>query len=715
MFAGAQGTDRTGAADAQPLEATRVTARPQFTRLDWLLLALVLGIAIFFRFWQIGHMPPGMDFDEAFESLEARRILTEPGYLPLFFAGNNGVPPLKIYLTALAFLVIGEQTLAIRYVSAVTGVATVLALYLLVQLLFPAPTAGGEVSREPGGSSLVRRLMPFSAALILAALPWHTVFSRRGVEVILLPLWAILAVIFLWQGLATRRWWQFALSGFFWSSAFYTYQAAWFLPGLLVLFLVYKSLQEPGFLRRYGRHLLLLALVMLVVILPLAIFAYRQPAVFAERSAQVGLLSGGREGGLALAGLARNGLKVAGVFLLGGDPNLSDNITARPPIPLVLAVALLVGLGVALRRIRCAECGLLLIWFVWMLAPSVFTDDAPSIRRAIGALPPMVILMALGMGWVFDAGRKWAHGQRAERIVVPFAAILVLVAPLAYAGMWSYRYYFGEWGRSKELFHYFDVGLVELGQYAATTAADTRLYYTPAGERNVVHLPVTWQVRERDLRTFDGNHGLVLAPPGPHAAAYLVTTFLGDSQSLPALQAFYPTGRVTHTITNDYGVPHSSVFLVDANTGTSLHMENEVSAHFEEGVVLLGGSLSSNAIRPGEMLTVTLFWQATGGPTQMSHTVFTHLLGPAKPDGGIVWAQHDAPPLGNSYPTTRWAQGEIVVDRHAFTVPEDAPDGAYQIEVGLYTPARGGARLHILDAEGQPIADKAIVGAVTVQ
>jgi hypothetical protein len=90
-------------------------------------------------------------------------------------------------------------------------------------------------------------------------------------------------------------------------------------------------------------------------------------------------------------------------------------------------------------------------------------------------------------------------------------------------------------------------------------------------------------------------------------------------------------------------------------------------------------------------------------------------LGPARADGSVVWAQHDGPPLGNSYPTTRWAQGEVIVDRHTFTVPADAPPGAFQIETGLYTPARGGARLRLLDAAGQPVGDNALVGAVTIR
>jgi hypothetical protein len=318
------------------------------------------------------------------------------------------------------------------------------------------------------------------------------------------------------------------------------------------------------------------------------------------------------------------------------------------------------------------------------------------------------------MGWFFDVGRNWARGGRAWRPMVSLTAGLAIVATLAYAGIWSYRYYFVDWGRSKELFHYFDVGLVDLGQYAATTSADTRLYYTPAGERGVVHLPVTWQVRDRTMRTFDGQHGLVLAPPGAHPVLYLVTEFLGDQLSLPALREFYPTGRVTHSVANDYGVPHSAAFLVDANTTPVLPIQTELAAHFEEGITLLGSSLSGSVVRPGEPVTVTLYWQATDGPTQMSHTVFTHLLGPAKADGSTVWAQHDGPPLGNSYPTTRWDQGEIIVDRHTFTVPADAPSGTFQIEAGLYTPERGGVRLRTVDAVGQPTGDSLTVGAVIV-
>ncbi|MCB0236229.1 MAG: glycosyltransferase family 39 protein, partial [Anaerolineae bacterium] len=114
----------------------------------------------------------------------------------------------------------------------------------------------------------------------------HVGFSRRGVEVILLPLWASLAVLFLVRGLKSGKYWQFALSGFFWGSAIYTYQAAWLLPGVLALFLAYKTIQERGFWRRHGTRLLLLMAVALLVALPLAVFALQNPAVFGQRASQ---------------------------------------------------------------------------------------------------------------------------------------------------------------------------------------------------------------------------------------------------------------------------------------------------------------------------------------------------------------------------------------------------------------------------------------------
>ena len=391
----------TAAGVSRPETSSRWRAR--LIRLDTLLLLAVLVIGIFFRFYQQGSIPPGMDFDEAFKSMQAHRLLTEPGYHPLFFPDNNGVPPVKIYLTAAAFLIGGEDRLSIRYVSAVTGVLTILALYVLARSLFPLPNPTRSQEPSAGGpSTLVRRYLPFVACLLLAVLPWHTTFSRHGIEVILLPLWGSLALLFLWQGLRDGRWWPFVLSGLAWGSAFYTYQAAWLLPGVLVVFLIYKLFQEPGFLRRYFPQLALLAVVALVVLLPLALFAYHNQSIFIHRTSQVGVFAEGQGSQAPLASLLSNTLKVAGLFVMGGDIAITDNIALRPPLPRLEAAFLIGGLLIALWRVKRPAYALLLIWFAWMLLPSILTENTPSIRRAVGSVPPMVMLIALGIGWAFD-------------------------------------------------------------------------------------------------------------------------------------------------------------------------------------------------------------------------------------------------------------------------------------------------------------------------
>jgi len=223
-------------------------------------------------------------------------------------------------------------------------------------------------------------------------------------------------------------------------------------------------------------------------------------------------------------------------------------------------------------------------------------------------------------------------------------------------------------------------------------------------------LPVIWQVRDREVRTFDGKQGLILAPRDANPSLYLITTWRTSAWPAEALSEFYPGGRVAYSVSNPDGQRHSLAFAVAANTAPVLPLGGQVKTSFEDGIDLLGGTLSSKEIRAGETLTVTLFWQSVAGPTEMSHTVFTHLLGPAKADGSTVWAGHDGPPLGNTHPTTRWEQGEIIVDRHTFTVPADAPSGSFQIEAGLYTPERGGVRLRTVDAAGQPTGDSLTVG-----
>ncbi|MGD2179185.1 MAG: hypothetical protein PVG71_15345, partial [Anaerolineae bacterium] len=77
---------------------------------------------------------------------------------------------------------------------------------------------------------------------------------------------------------------------------------------------------------------------------------------------------------------------------------------------------------------------------------------------------------------------------------------------------------------------------------------------------------------------------------------------------------------------------------------------------------------------------LTLYWRALDGtPTELSYTVFTHLL---SADGTLL-AQHDGIPASATRPTTTWVTGEIVVDRHRLRLSREYAGRAI-VQVGMY-------------------------------
>ncbi len=104
-----------------------------------------------------------------------------------------------------------------------------------------------------------------------------------------------------------------------------------------------------------------------------------------------------------------------------------------------------------------------------------------------------------------------------------------------------------------------------------------------------------------------------------------------------------------------------------------------VDADLGGQVRLLGYDLAGTSA-PGADLSLTLYWQALRAPVE-DYTIFVHLLGPE----GELLAQHDAPPLGGLYPTSRWIAGDVFIQQVSLSVPTDAQPGTYALLAGMYT------------------------------
>ena len=128
--------------------------------------------------------------------------------------------------------------------------------------------------------------------------------------------------------------------------------------------------------------------------------------------------------------------------------------------------------------------------------------------------------------------------------------------------------------------------------------------------------------------------------------------------------------------------------------------------HFGERVVLVGYSADKTA-RPGDILTVTLYWHALEALPE-SYAAFVHIV-----RGGALWAQKDSAPNCGLAPTTRWRPGEDIRDPHPILLSPTMPPGEYALTVGMYSHASG-ERLPIADGTGHPLGDEIVLDTITV-
>ncbi len=643
-------------------------------------LLLIVLLAAALRLWSLKTLPPGLHFDEGFQGVTARALL-EGAAPQLFFEADMGEEPIAIYLVALALGLLGQEPWVIRLASAAIGILTIPLVWVLGRELFQSRVAG------------------LGAALVLAILYWHVSFSRIGMEPILVPFFATLAFAALSWGLNTSHWAAFALFGLAVGGSLYTYKAGYFVPILALGFVGLAAIIERGFLRRYGRSLALAALVAVLVAAPIVIYFATHLANFLQRPASVA--SSGQT-------LADNLLRVLGMFFVEGDSNPRSNLPGRPVLDPFLTLLFLAGLG----RVLVESFGghirslLPLLWLVVMIVPSVITESAPHFGRAIGATPAVALLCAAGIGWIYGLGEsKFLRAHLQSRKVW---LALFLVLGLAFSTASTARGYFHTWGRSPDLFFAYDVGLAKIAEQINTFPADEDVYLTPTTHE---HYTLQFLTR-RPFTTFDGRAGLLYPPPG--RAATVIVLLQEDAVTLPALQRARPDGEVTWTLADEGGDPYGAAYHMPAAEAPAPPPDYPADAVWDGTIQLLGYSLDSSEVGPGETLHVTLYWQALA-PLDQDYTAFVHLLGQHNPaTNGPLWAGHDSQPNDRQYPTSHWQPGQTILDVHPLAVPLDIPPGQYQLEVGLYLLATM-TRLPASDTRGNPLPDDAaLVGAVAV-
>lgn len=161
----------------------------------------------------------------------------------------------------------------------------------------------------------------------------------------------------------------------------------------------------------------------------------------------------------------------------------------------------------------------------------------------------------------------------------------------------------------------------------------------------------------------------------------LVILFQGTREDVDNLRNF------THAFASalDYGYDRTSE---DAHYAiyTPAPLEHlEPRANFDDKIGLVGWTLAPNSpniapgLQAGDTLHLTTVWQALA-LLNARYKTFAHI----EDAQGNVVAQDDHEPRQGSYPTMRWADGEMVRDAYELRLPSNLAPGNYFLRVGWY-------------------------------
>lgn len=673
---------------------------------SYLLPAAVLVLAFFLRVHRLPSVPFGWHLDEATKGLLARDVLAGE-YHPVFFTAFTGRDALYVYLEAAAFALFGEGFFAARLLSAFAGVLTVTVTYALGKTLFG------------------RRVGVLSAALLAVSL-WHLIASRNAYRAVLQPLVQLPVLWFLfraWCAKGRRSWGESALAGLFLGLSQYTYTAARAFP-VFVLALLFLS---PSVIARRWRSLVVTGVVAFVVILPLGVYFFQHPADFYGRAAQISVFSPGWTAGDPAGRLWQSIKETGRMFTIWGDPNYRFNIAGRPVFGALDGFLFWTGLPLCLclafrsEGVRRVAYAMLFPWLGIMLLPMLLSAEGlPYYQRAVGILPAIYFFPALLLDSLVSLiERRLAVGRRTA-LLLCHAGLLLFTILLTIR---VYCDYFSAWHMALRNDDDRRVAMVYVADYLAKAPPEQVLYLSTEYPQ---HPTLAFLAPERydGIHWFDAQQCLPLPPTGARAT-YL---FLMENAPLPSLMARVSDLRRVETGLDRFGRPVFEVYCweggdlpqpadqspalwspeVTVEPGGPQGLRHSIDLPVDLGHVIafLGHDRSADAVGPGEMLEVVLYWRLLRRPDHHC-SMFAHLLD----SQSRIVAEYDA----NRYVADFWNEqgGELLLSYFPLRVNPDTPPGEYRFEIGVYDQATG-ERLPVIDG-GEEVADRLLLRPVDVR
>ncbi len=381
-------------------------------------LTLIVILASFLRFWQLGKVPLSPDWDEVALGYNAYSIMQtgrdEYGeFLPIVLRSfHDYKPALYAYLAIPSISILGLNVFSVRLPSAIFGILTVIATYFLAKELFK----NSRLKLEIGNWKLE---IPEVASLLLAISPWHIQFSRVAFEANVGVALNVFGILFFLK--AFKKPWFLFLSALMWGLSLHVYQSEKVFVPLLIVILVCSFKKQ--FLSIKKKYILISFLIFTFICLPLAYYTLTNKDALArakgvsifsnssiiqantEKIARdranndiLGLVLDNRRVEFAkyiaagyLSHFDLNWLFITGDIARHHAPGMGFMYLVELPFLLIGVYILIFG------NFSKAVKTFIILWFLIVPIPAAVTNDVPHAVRVINFLPILQILTAIGI------------------------------------------------------------------------------------------------------------------------------------------------------------------------------------------------------------------------------------------------------------------------------------------------------------------------------
>lgn len=403
-----------------------------------ILLAAILLLGAFLRFYHLGQVPPGLWYDEAFYADEAMRVL-EKGPRLIYYQFDSSQIGVFPAILAAAFWLFGDSLLVFRSTMASWGMLGLIGCYFMCLEIFY--------------TSSHKKTIALMATFFLTTSYWHLNFSRVGFSSSPVPTIEIFAVFLTLSAFRTQQPRRAIIAGMVSTLGLYFYWS--YYPFLLLpaYFAVYRFYQDG---RKVAKVFAAYVLSGVLAALPLG-WAFLNYDMFARFSSVS--ISNLREWSditqllqFFQATTQKIGLHI--YMLFGeGDRNWRHNLSGQAELAPLVAIGVYVvmlllvctfirylvvkfsrcimrqqqlaeasKLNVILTRDDVRALFFVITWAFLAMLPAVLSDEGlPHALRSISLVVPCQVLAAYGIMML------WQYLSNSKLLPIRLIAVILII------------------------------------------------------------------------------------------------------------------------------------------------------------------------------------------------------------------------------------------------------------------------------------------------